>query len=374
MHFRYTNCVAMAALSLLILLLILCAKPSLSDGTEKKVSPQTTPTAQQPQPALERGLAFLVKDATQWKKERKCASCHHGTMTVWALSEAKSRGYAVSGETLADIVTWTKARLADIDKPRDTRPGFNMVNTQALYLAIMALAVPEQDAVSAEELKQIASHLIRHQETEGNWAWSLAPAKNRPPPFMESDEVVTLLTTLALGPHVPPDKNEKSEARDSQKRAAAWLAKTTRSDTTQAAALRLLVNVRTRKSVASLLPEIGRFLERQNKDGSWSQEKGLPGDAYATGQALYALSLAGVPRDQLVVRRGVAFLLANQKEDGSWPMTPRAHPGEKPFTNPSPIIYIGSAWATLGLLRSLPNAEEPTRKTTRLDSPPLFLR
>src|SRR5262249_73874 len=38
-------------------------------------------------------------DAARWRKARRCATCHHGTMTVWALSEARSRGYAVDAET-----------------------------------------------------------------------------------------------------------------------------------------------------------------------------------------------------------------------------------------------------------------------------------
>jgi hypothetical protein len=50
----------------------------------------------------------------------------------------------------------------------------------------------------------------------------------------------------------------------------------------------------------------------------------------------------------------VAFLAATQKEDGSWPMTPRANPGATPATNPVPITYFGTAWATLGLMRSVP--------------------
>jgi squalene-hopene/tetraprenyl-beta-curcumene cyclase len=101
-------------------------------------------------------------------------------------------------------------------------------------------------------------------------------------------------------------------------------------------------------------PGIKRLLELQNKDGGWGQERGLPSDAYATGQALYFLSLAGVARDRPEIRRAVAFLVARQEEDGSWPMTSRAHPGAKPMTNPVPITYFGSAWATLGLMRSVP--------------------
>src|SRR5262249_911676 len=148
---------------------------------------------------------------------------HHGTMTVWAFAEAKRRGYAVAPETAAEYLKWTKERLGTIDKPRDARPGWSMVNTPALYLAVMAGSGPEQTAISAEEAKRIAGHLLRHQEADGSWAWSSAPAKNRPPPHFESDEVATLLGYLALGPQVPEDSKEKSDIRDSRQKAAAWL-------------------------------------------------------------------------------------------------------------------------------------------------------
>jgi hypothetical protein len=38
----------------------------------------------------------------------------------------------------------------------------------------------------------------------------------------------------------------------------------------------------------------------------------------------------------------------------SWPMTGRAHEGATPSKNLVPITYFGSAWATLGLMRSVP--------------------
>jgi len=275
-------------------------------------------------------------------------------MTVWALSEAKGRCYAVDAGSFADTVKWTKERLATIDKPRDTRPGWSMVSTPAVYLAVMALAVPTQDALSADELKQIAGHLLRHQETDGSWAWSSAPAKNRPPPVFESDEVVTLLAYVALGPHVPTDPKEKSDARDGRDKAAAWLGKVKPAGTTQALALRLFRDVRADKPEKELRPQVDALLARQNKDGGWGQDRDLASDAYATGQALYFLALAGVKPDRAEVRRGVSFLVATQKEDGSWPMTSRAHPGENPARNPVPIPYFGSAWATLGLMRNAP--------------------
>jgi hypothetical protein len=141
-----------------------------------------------------------------------------------------------------------------------------------------------------------------------------------------------------------------------QRKLSRWLAKTKPGDTTQAAALRLLLKVRAGEPVKILQPEIDQFLSRQNKDGGWGQLRDVPSDAYATGQALYVLSLAGLKNDRAEVRQAVTFLVATQKGDGSWPMTSRAHPGATPSKNPVPITYFGSAWATLGLMRSVPTA------------------
>lgn len=317
--------------------------------------PPKAATPEQGRKAVERGLDFLQKDAVKWRKDHGCSTCHHGTMTVWALSEAKSQGHDVAAETFIDTVKWTKDRLLErIDLPRDKRPGWSMVNTSALYLSLMASSVPKQDAVSADELKRIAGHLLRHQETDGSWAWSAAPPKNRPPPLFESDEVATLLGYLALGPQAPAEPKEKSAVRDARKQAADWLAKAKRTDTTQAAALWLLVKVQAGEPAKTLQAEIDQFLGRQNKDGGWGQLKGATSDAYATGQALYVLNLAGVKNDREEVQRAVTFLVGRQKEDGSWPMTRRSHPGVTPSDNVVPITYLGSAWATLGLMRSVP--------------------
>jgi hypothetical protein len=159
------------------------------------------------------------------------------------------------------------------------------------------------------------------------------------------------LADSALAPHVPANVKEKSEIRDSREKASAWLAKTKPTETTQTLGVRLFADVRTGKSAKELQPTIDRLFARQNKDGGWGQVKDDASDAYATGQALYFLSLAGVKPDRPEVERGVSYLVTTQKEDGSWPMKSRAHPGEKPFTNPLPITYFGSAWATMGLVR-----------------------
>jgi hypothetical protein len=323
--------------------------PVRSDEPKKEV------TTKEVQRAAEHGLVFLEKDAAAWRKERECSTCHHGTMTIWAFAEAKSRGYEVKDETFADVVKWTKERLlANIDKPRDTRDGWKMVNSSALYLSMMAQAVPKQEAVTADELKRIAGHLVRHQEKDGEWAWSSAPAKNRPPPFFESDEVATLLADIALAAQLPADPKEKSDVRDAREKGLAWLAKAEHTGTTQALAFRLFRDMRSGKGAKELRPQIDALRERQNKDGGWGQLKDAPSDAFATGQALYFLTIAGVKLDAAEIRRGVAFLVRTQKEDGSWPMTRRGHPGVTPSDFTVPIVHLGSAWATIALAHCAP--------------------
>src|SRR5205823_11276169 len=108
-------------------------------------------------------------------------------------------------------------------------------------------------------------------------------------------------------------------ARVSREKTAAWLSKSQPTDSTQAAALRLLLDVHARKDAAQVQAGIDQLLKRQNADGGWSQIKELASDGYATGQALYALSFAGVKNDRPALQRAVAFLVSTQWDDGSWP-------------------------------------------------------
>src|SRR5262245_53055398 len=124
-------------------------------GTARPDPPEADAVTRQGRKAAVRGLEFLQQDAAKWRKDRECSTCHHGTMTVWAFSEAGSRGYEVAAENRAEAVKWTKGRLLErIDLPRDPRPGWSMVSTPALYLSVMALSVPGQDAVSADDLQR----------------------------------------------------------------------------------------------------------------------------------------------------------------------------------------------------------------------------
>ena len=143
--------------------------------------------------------------------------------------------------------------------------------------------------------------------------------------------------------------------------AAEWLSRNPPADSHQALAMRLLVNQRLGKPANDLKPLLKSLLGQQNEDGGWSQSKKMKSDAFATGLALYVLSGQKTERVEKAVRRAQAFLGKTQRPDGSWPMASRAAEpsGPGPAGDLRPIRYFGTAWATIGLVRSSPgNAEK----------------
>ena len=358
MSSRLITCVAMAAACLSGV----CAGPARSEEP-KKVPAEAARTPQQAQAAIQRGLGFLERDALKWRKERGCATCHHGTMTVWALSEAKAQGYAVGTEAFAEIMEWTKEQMVPhIPTVRDPRQGWRLVGIPAIYLAVMSQNLP---VLSRDELNKLAVHLARHQEEDGSFELPI-PVQFGAPPIWESAETLALWALLAWEPSVLADPIEAAEARASREKTIAWLGKAEPTNTPQSTSLRLLLDVRMGEPAEQLQPRIDQLLKQQNADGGWSQTKELASDAYATGQALYALSFAGVKRDRPEIQRAVTLLTVTQQDDGSWPMTPRNHPGVETTKNPVrwlvPITYFGSSWAMLGLVRSVASPPDTAPK------------
>ena len=71
---------------------------------------------------------------------------------------------------------------------------------------------------------------------------------------------------------------------------------------------------------------IHELLALQRPDGGWSQTvPELKSDAFATGQTLYAFRWPATA-DRPEIKRGIDFLVATQKSDGSWPMISRLRP------------------------------------------------
>jgi len=112
-----------------------------------------------------------------------------------------------------------------------------------------------------------------------------------------------------------------------------------------------------RKSLAAAIKDIR---DHQDPGGGWSQFGRTPPDAYATGMSLYALHLAGVPTGDVAYRKGIAFLLGTQYQDGAWLVKTHSFPQQRYFESGFPfgrhqwISSAGTSWATLAIAQTLP--------------------
>lgn len=317
---------------------------------------------------VDRSLTFLTDEGTDWKEARKCASCHHAPLMIWALNEAHNQGYAVDRDALKDVTLWMLLPddPAKAFGPKRQEGPERSIRANVLHLALGLQAVAAPDPSIEEAQRRLMTMLQEDQADDGSWS---SPPNARPP-TAGGKLLITPLALVAMTPARPKGSTESivpAESKEtadgpltaSRQKGLKWLAETSVDEDLQATAFRLLLATRLARPRDEREPLVTRLIERQNADGGWSQTKDLPSDAYATGQTLYVLVTAGLDREAAAVRRAQAFLVTVQRKDGSWPMIPRAaEPGGKSSQNDGPITYVGTAWATLGLVRSAPVSSE----------------
>ena len=299
--------------------------------------------------AIERGLNFLARDAVAWKAEHDCSSCHHAALVVWAMNEARVRGHVVDEVVLKDLTRW----LTEAGEGRTSveRPAAapRALNSKAIYYGLGLGSIPNPNSSEREALGRFLATVKSDQIENGSWvAWP----ETRPPMFGPSDQSMTTLATLAL---LSGEAIGDSSAKAKVDQGFKWLSETNLDDETQSLVLRLLLWARLGRPNQELSPLIEQIQGRQNSDGGWSQVPNGASDAWATGQALYALSHGHVSPTNTMVIRGRGFLKRTQSAEGSWAMKSRpTKPGDSGAKNLMPITGAGTAWAVLGLLRSEP--------------------
>jgi squalene-hopene/tetraprenyl-beta-curcumene cyclase len=152
------------------------------------------------------------------------------------------------------------------------------------------------------------------------------------PPLEHDDYYGAVLAAVAVG-SAPEGYATTAKAKAGLENVRAYLRKTPAPDLHHKA---YLVWASTR--VDGLLNDAERtaavkeLLAKQRPDGGWClpslapwkrrdgtpNDPDAPSDGYATGLALYVVRQAGVPADDPAVRKGVAWLKANQRESGRW--------------------------------------------------------
>jgi len=200
----------------------------------------------------------------------------------------------------------------------------------------------------------ITHWLLARQMPDGSW---LGNGINRPP----SEYSTISHTALAAGGlkaySLPGRQNEIIERL---RRAQRWLL-AAEPKSAEERAMRLMGLVWTDAPRDRVTAAVNEIRERQESSGGWSQFGRTPPDAYATGESLYALHIAGVAATDDVYRKGVAFLLGTQYPDGTWLVKTHSFPVQRYFESGFPfgphqwISTAGTSWAAMAIAQTLPD-------------------
>lgn len=295
-----------------------------------------------PREAISRALAVSQPVAGKFLHNGGCSSCHSQYLNGMAVGAARSAGVKTepaleNEDTRATLILRGSLQEAffQAQEPGDS--------SEAVGFALLQLAsagVPQSLAIDS-----MVHHMAAMQRKEGDWQ----TFEGRPP--IESGEFgQTARAIRALRSFPIPARKDEFEQRI--QRAAAWVEKA-EPLTTEDRTMQILGLV-----WAGHTAPAGRVKElvgKQRADGGWGQTDYHQSDAFATGEALWALHESGMTSSDPVYRRGVDFILRTQQEDGTWHVVSRSFGFQPYFQSGFPyehdqwISQAGTAMAVIGL-------------------------
>lgn len=309
------------------------------------------PSSEAIKAAVAKSLPLLKKGAKGSMDQRKqCFNCHNQGLPIMALVTARSRGFEIDNEHLQAQLQFTADFLGrNKAKYREGNGQGGQVDTAGYALWTLDNGGWKPDETTAA----VAEYFLLRQKDSEHYR----PESRRPPSeqslFTSSYVALRGLKVFGL-----PEQKERIDARVEQVRQ--WLLKTKAEDT-EDRVFRLrslaLIEADARQAVQDLQ-------QSQRDDGGWSQLADMESDAYATGSVLVALHQAGgMTTDDPVYRKGLSFLLAAQKEDGSWHVKTRSKPFQTYFESGYPhgkdqfISSASAGWSTTALALALPKTK-----------------
>lgn len=317
------------------------APPPQDSGRERTVADAVKPA-----------LALLEMQSNNFIRIGGCNSCHAQDLPSAAAALARDRGLpapAAIPQLPAHMHPNTAERLMDL-------------NTIALAGVTWELFDLGMNRVPANQYTDAVVRYVKStQLPEGGW-FSL---EHRRPPMAFGAHQNAALAVYTLRHYGPPA--EKADTERVIARAAAWL-EASKPENTQDRAFHLMGLAWAHANPAVIRAAARALAAAQRDDGGWNQLPTMGSDAYATGEALYALHVGGkLPTTDPVYRRGVRYLLRTQANDGSWHVKSRSiwlqpyFESGFPYAHDQWISAAGTAWATMALSLTV----EPQRVSKR---------
>jgi ankyrin repeat protein len=302
--------------------------------------------------AVKKVIPLIEMSGEPGWKARRCVSCHSNSLPQMTVALARKKGFAVNEEQARKELGFAIATDEPVLEPNrlGSSPIGGGSDTLGYTLMGMAAAGAPADAVTDAHIH----FMSLNQYPDG----AFRTASYRPPteygPFTTS---AVALRSIKLYP-IPGRREEFKERVDRAKR---WLL-SAKAFSTEERSMQLNALADAGASQSERAPFVKTLKAAQNQDGSWSQLPSVRPDAYATGEALYALHVSGSVRaNDPVYQKGVQWLLRNQLADGSWFAPTRAVPVQPHTFESFPngwhqfVSDAASCWATMAVLFTLPD-------------------
>jgi ankyrin repeat protein len=303
--------------------------------------------------AASRAIGLLQQSMTTWDTKRQCASCHHQHLPIALLRTAREHGVPFDVAAAQASIARVAAPAANLDFAVQAVMQIDPTMDSGSWLN----ALSDTGVHHTLSTQVFARRIASRQLTDGRWV-----TIDVRPPQSFSTVTATAVAVRAVRDHLPPEMHALRD--EVSARARRWLETVSPADTEERT-FQLLGLSWVGASSMALRPMVDRLLGTQRSDGGWAQLPRRQSDAYATGQALVALQRAGgLPSTHGAIRRGLSYLLAQQKPDGSWLVETRLH--EQDLVSPpyfetgfphgphQIVSTMGTAWAAMALLESLP--------------------
>jgi ankyrin repeat protein len=293
--------------------------------------------------AIEKALAASQSPASKFLAAGGCVSCHAEHLNGIAVSAAKRLGikadYDLEGREAHVTATLRGALEQQFFQVQDPPAGVD-----GQQFSLMQMAGAEVAPTLATE--SLVHHIAAMQRKEGDWPnYGVVRPPLEDGGFSHTAKGIRVLRLY-------PIAGRKPEFDERVARAAAWL-ESAEPVTTEDRTMQILgIAWAGRKAPAN---RVQQLTSQQRPDGGWGQTGNLASDAYATGEALWALHESGMAPSGPVYRRGVDYLLRSQQEDGTWHVVTRALAFQPYFESGFPhghdqwISQAGTALAAIAL-------------------------
>jgi len=297
--------------------------------------------------AVTRALAPLEKQSPVFVKTGGCNSCHSQDLPTVAQTLARQRGIPTGPD------------IALFDESDATQRVFEhgaVVNAGSLGYTLIREAARKRPPDSETDAN--VAFLLSEQQANGRW-----DSRSNRQPISTGDHYATAFGIFIVQHYARGAQRQQAPAHVS--RAVAWLRENA-PVSNQDSAFQVLGLVWGKAGDAAVKRASTTLQSRQHGDGGWSQLPSMNSDAYATGQALYALALSGMPAANPVYSRGLDFLLKTQAKDGTWFVKARSKPVQPYFDSGFPyghdqwISAAATSWAAMAISMAV----EPPSQTS----------